>query len=66
MITSYTFWWTKTASHKEALEVRDKKTITAPHWPDDRNGAPLLKAASSVVTSIILAPNWDNLENGKT
>lgn len=37
------------ASHKEAPEGRGKKTGTAPHLSDSRNGAPLSKAASAVV-----------------
>ena len=49
------------ASYKEALEGRDKKTVTAPHLSDSRNGAPLSKAASTVVI-IILAPNSYYLE----
>lgn len=36
------------ASYKEALEGRDKKTVTAPQFCD-RNGVPLLKAASTAV-----------------
>lgn len=37
------------ASEKEAPEGRDKKTVTAPHLSDSRNGALLLNAASTVV-----------------
>lgn len=36
------------ASYKEALEGRDKKTVTAPQLCD-RNGAPLSKADSTAV-----------------
>lgn len=43
------------ASHKEALEDRDKKTGTAPHL-HDRNGAPLPKAASTAVIIVSFLP----------
>ena len=41
------------ASSEEALEGGDKKTGTAPHLSDSRNGAPLVKAASTVVNKCI-------------